>query len=191
MIKKLRAKLILACMFSLAVVLLVILGGVNLMSYQKVVSDADTVLSLLAANDGAFPKLRAPQEEKDEGYFAPFGTPGGKPNLFNQRIMSPETPYESRFFSVLLGEDGQAVETDTGQIAAVDAEQATDYAQKAAASGKTSGFWMTTAFWSRMSPEAYGSFFWTAAAVSPPSAPPCWPAYLWLCWGWQRCCSCC
>lgn len=140
MIKKLRAKLILACMFSLAVVLLVILGGVNLMSYQKVVSDADTVLSLLAANDGAFPKLRAPQEEKDEGYFAPFGTPGGKPNLFNQRIMSPETPYESRFFSVLLGEDGQAVETDTGQIAAVDAEQATDYAQKAAASGKTSGF---------------------------------------------------
>ena len=140
MIKKLRAKLILACMFSLAVVLLVILGGVNLMSYQKVVSDADTVLSLLAANDGAFPKLRAPQEEKDEGYFAPFGTPGGKPNLFNQRIMAPETPYESRFFSVLLGEDGQAVETDTGQIAAVDAEQATDYAQKAAASGKTSGF---------------------------------------------------
>ena len=140
MIKKLRAKLILACMFSLAVVLLVILGGVNLMSYQKVVSDAATVLSLLAANDGAFPKLRAPQEEKDEGYFAPFGTPGGKPNLFNQRIMSPETPYESRFFSVLLGEDGQAVETDTGQIAAVDAEQATDYAQKAAASGKTSGF---------------------------------------------------
>ena len=140
MIKKLRAKLILACMFSLAVVLLVILGGVNLMSYQKVVSDADTVLSLLAANDGAFPKLRTPQEEKDEGYFAPFGTPGGKPNLFNQRIMSPETPYESRFFSVLLGEDGQAVETDTGQIAAVDAEQATDYAQKAAASGKTSGF---------------------------------------------------
>ena len=140
MIKKLRAKLILACMFSLAVVLLVILGGVNLMSDQKVVSDADTLLSLLVANDGAFPKLRAPQEEKDEGYFAPFGTPGGKPNLFNQRIMSPETPYESRFFSVLLGEDGQAVETDTGQIAAVDAEQATDYAQKAAASGKTSGF---------------------------------------------------
>lgn len=140
MIKKLRAKLILACMFSLAVVLLVILGGVNLMSYQKVVSDADTVLSLLAANDGAFPKLRAPQEEKDEGYFAPFGTPGDKRDLFNQRIMSPETPYESRFFSVLLGEDGQVVETDTGQIAAVDAEQATDYAQKAAASGKTSGF---------------------------------------------------
>ena len=62
MIKKLRAKLILACMFSLAVVLLVILGGVNLMSYQKVVSDADTVLALLAANNGTFPKPPAPQD---------------------------------------------------------------------------------------------------------------------------------
>lgn len=49
MIKKLRRKLIAACMLSLAVVLLVILGGVNLVSYQKVVADADTVLSMLAS----------------------------------------------------------------------------------------------------------------------------------------------
>lgn len=47
MIKKLRRKLIAACMLSLAVVLLVILGGVNLVSYQKVVTDADAALSLL------------------------------------------------------------------------------------------------------------------------------------------------
>lgn len=49
MIKKLRRKLIAACMLSLAVVLLVILGGVNLVSYQKVVADADNVLSMLAS----------------------------------------------------------------------------------------------------------------------------------------------
>lgn len=137
MIKKLRAKLILACMFSLAVVLLVILGGVNLMSYQKVVSDADTVLALLAANNGAFPKPPAPQ---DGGDFVPPGAPEGKPNVFSPRAMSPETPYESRFFSVLLGEDGQVLETNTLQIAAVDEEQAADYAQRAAAAGRTSGF---------------------------------------------------
>ena len=137
MIKKLRAKLILACMFSLAVVLLVILGGVNLMSYQKVVSDADTVLALLAANNGTFPKPPAPQ---DGGDFVPPGAPEGKPNVFSPRAMSPETPYESRFFSVLLGEDGQVLETNTLQIAAVDEEQAADYAQRAAAAGRTSGF---------------------------------------------------
>ena len=56
MIKKLRRKLIAACMVSLAIVLAVILGGVNLMSYQKVVSDADMVLALLASNAGTFPQ---------------------------------------------------------------------------------------------------------------------------------------
>ena len=35
-------------MLSLAIVLLVILGGVNLMSYHKVVSDADAILAVLA-----------------------------------------------------------------------------------------------------------------------------------------------
>ena len=50
MIRKLRRKLIAACMASLAAVLLVILGGVNWMSYQKVVDDADAVLAVLSAD---------------------------------------------------------------------------------------------------------------------------------------------
>lgn len=48
MIGRLRRRLIAACMVSLSIVLAVILGGVNLMSYSKVVSDADAVLTLLA-----------------------------------------------------------------------------------------------------------------------------------------------
>ena len=135
MIKRLRRKLIAACMLSLAIVLLVILGGVNLMSYQKVVSDADTVLALLAANDGTFPKPQGGLQQE------PPGDPGIKRDPFGQRGMSPETPYESRFFSVLLSEDGQVLETDTGQIAAVDAEDAAAYAQSVVASGRSSGFW--------------------------------------------------
>lgn len=64
MIKKLRRKLIAACMISLAVVLTVILGGVNVMSYYKVVSDADAILSLLDANGGAFPRTHGGQTEQ-------------------------------------------------------------------------------------------------------------------------------
>lgn len=140
MIKRLRRKLIAASMLSLTIVLAVILGGVNLMSFQKVVSDADTVLVLLGSNDGTFPKTRPstgmhPQEElhadADEG----------KRNFFNPHVLSPETPYESRFFSVLLDENGQVLQTDTGQIAAVDEEEAELYAQTVADSGRGSGFW--------------------------------------------------
>ena len=50
MIQKLRVKFIIASMLSLALVLLVILGGVNAMSYQKIVRDADHILELLSEN---------------------------------------------------------------------------------------------------------------------------------------------
>ncbi len=135
MIKKLRRKLIVACMASLAIVLAVILGGVNLMSYQKVIRDADAVLTLLANNDGTFPQGQGDRPPPPDG-----GLAQGKRNLLGKAGLSPETPYESRFFSALLDETGQVLQTDTGQIVAVDAEQAAAYAQQAARSGASSGF---------------------------------------------------
>lgn len=138
MIKKLRRKLIAACMLSLAVVLAVILGGVNLMSYQKVVRDADEVLALLANNNGAFPPGRGGGPAGQDGG-AEAGVPGER-DAPARRALSPETPYESRFFSVLLDADGQVLQTDTRQIAAVDEQAAAGYARSAAASARSTGF---------------------------------------------------
>ena len=137
MIRSLRFKLIAASMFSLAVVLLVILGGVNLMSYQKVVTDADAILTVLGANDGTFPKMQ--QGGLTTGEEPPTG-PMGEKRLGGGRGMSPETPYESRYFSVLLDGEGQAIQTDTVQIAAIDGEDAAAYAQKIWDAGKSHGF---------------------------------------------------
>ena len=131
MIKRLRRKFILACMLSLTVVLAVILGGVSLVSYQKVISDADTVLALLDANNGAFPQFSEARPDRP---------PTGKTEPSPPRGISPETPYESRFFSVLLGQDGQVLQVDTGRIAAVGEEEAVAYAQAVAGSGSSSGF---------------------------------------------------
>lgn len=139
MIKRLRRKLVAACMISLAIVLAVILGGVNLMSYQKVVADADTVLTLLGNNDGEFPKLHSGSETPPDGG-VPMDRGRGKRDLLGTKGLSLETPYESRFFSVVLNEDGQALQTDIAQIAAVDEESAQLYAQSAVESGHTAGF---------------------------------------------------
>ena len=57
MIQRLRVKFITASMLSLALVLLVILGGVNAMSYRKIVQDAGHILELLSENRVAFPRL--------------------------------------------------------------------------------------------------------------------------------------
>ncbi len=191
MIKRLRRKLIAACMLSLTIVLLVILGGVNLMSYQKVVADADTVLAVLEANDGVFPQNHMGQDGKKDSGLSPSAGLEPKRGLFDQRAISPETPYESRFFTVLLGEDGQVLETDTGQIAAVDGEDAAAYAQNVSGPGAAPAFGAITAISSVKMSRAAGSSFWTAAAACPPSARLCLPVCCWHCWGWWQCWYCC
>ncbi len=138
MIRALRIKFIVATMLSLAAVLLVILGGVNVMSYRKVVEDANRILEVLSENRGAFPLWE--QGEGPEGELGPGGRPTEE--FWQHRLpgMSPETPYESRFFSVLLDEEGQVVQTDTVQIAAVDGEDAAQCALRVLSSGRESGF---------------------------------------------------
>lgn len=139
MIRKLRIRLITASMLSLTLVLLVILGGINAMSYQKTISDADAILSVLATNQGTFPQRLSPAEDGDIRRNAPGGK-GADNGVFHRRGLSDETPYESRFFSVLLDESGQVLGTDTNKIAAVDQTTAAEYAQHIWLSGRSSGF---------------------------------------------------
>lgn len=125
MIRKLRIKLIAVSMLSLLLVLLLIMGTVNLLNYRDIVAGADATLALLAENGGRFP-------QKGEGRPAPE-LPGPGP-------MSPELPYESRYFSVTLSGAGETVTVDTGKIAAVDTTTAIEFAQRVFESGKTGGF---------------------------------------------------
>lgn len=121
MIKKLRIQLILAAMASLFAVLTVIIGAVHVVGYRKVLSDADAVLAVLTENGGHFPRP---------------GRPGKAP----PRFASPEIPYESRYFSVLLSADGTAAAVDTGKIAAVSTETAMEYARTVREKGRERGF---------------------------------------------------
>ena len=124
MIRKLRTRLVLASMLSLIAVLGVIMGGLNLMNYQRIVRDADGVLALLGENGGKFPRI-------DDNYKWPERGP---------RYRSRELPFEMRYFSVLLDGDGNVLDTRTDRIAAVGAEAARDYARAVFESGGTKGF---------------------------------------------------
>ncbi|MDD6212392.1 MAG: HAMP domain-containing sensor histidine kinase [Clostridiales bacterium] len=54
--------------------------------------------------------------------------------------MSQETPYETRYFSVLLNNSGEVVQTETSRIAAVDRATAIEYAQQAFQNKDSGGF---------------------------------------------------
>lgn len=125
MIRKLRIKLVAVSMLSLFLVLFLIMGTVNLVNYLDILREADETLALLAENQGRFPK---PEDDfhRGDGRFP--------------RDQSPELPYESRFFSVLLEPPEKVVTVDTGRIAAIDSDMAIAFAREVSRSGKTSGF---------------------------------------------------
>lgn len=121
MIRKLRRRLVVVSIGSLLIVLLLIMGTVNILNYQQILRDADQILGILKENKGRFP-LREPG------------------------MISPELPFESRYFSVLLSVDGQVIMVDTGRIAAVDESSAVDMAQKVWQTGKEQGFFSVYRF---------------------------------------------
>lgn len=129
MIKKIRTKFILAAMSALLIVLTIIVGSVNIVNYRNIVNDADTTLTLLKKNEGKFPV----QKGKKDGYTMTHDPKG------RTKVMSPELPYESRFFSVTLS-GGTVVSYDTEHIAAIDENDASQLALDIYAQNKESGF---------------------------------------------------
>lgn len=124
MIKKLQRKFVAVAMLSLFIVLLIIIGTVNILNYTRMTDDAQRTINILKENDGSFPK--------------PDMKPGHGKEMF--KGMSPEAPYESRYFSVLMDGSGNVSTIDTGKIAGTDTDEAAEYAAKVLECGRTSGF---------------------------------------------------
>lgn len=122
MIRKLKTKFILLSMTALFVLLTFIVTGMNIINYNSTVKEADSILSFLSQNKGAFPEMNDKHKDKLP------------PDL------SPETPYESRYFSVYYNESDEVVNVDISKIASVDKNTAVDYADSILNSEKNNGF---------------------------------------------------
>ena len=168
MIKKLRIKLILVSMLSLLAVLVAIIGSINLMNIRRMISEADSVLDILAENDGRLPM----QEE--------FTDPEAGPEY-----VSPEVPYESRYFFVLLDADGGVIATNIERIAAVDQQTAITYAQSALDSGSNRGFVGEYSRRERISGSAFSTAdagsACAACSLSTAFGSPCWDCWQFFC----------
>ncbi|MBO4636128.1 MAG: HAMP domain-containing histidine kinase [Clostridiales bacterium] len=147
MIRKLRTKFIVLSMLSMLLVLAVIIGGMNIINYRKVLNDSDAQLQRLAENGGIFelrnqgepPQGELPPAEGDP--LPPEGMPGGigrVPTLPDN--MSAEDIFAARYFSVFINGNGEATETDTESIFMIDTDTAIRYAFEVREGKKTSGF---------------------------------------------------
>ncbi len=122
MIKRLKRKFIILAMTALFVLLAVIVSGMNILNYNSVIQESDTILDILSKNKGDFPEMVGPP-----GNNMPQG-------------MSPEVQYESRYFSVFINSSGELMRAEIDKIASVDVETAIDYANQVLEDGSTSGF---------------------------------------------------
>ncbi len=133
MIKKLRRKFVLAAMLSLFIVLAVLIFVINILNYRSLVREADDTLDTLSELDGNAPSHFT--FGKKDGTEPPVGkTPGARHDY------SGERPYQSRYFSVLLSDDGEVAEVDLRNVVTVDEETALSMAVDAANAGRRRGF---------------------------------------------------
>lgn len=151
MIKRLRRRFIAAAMAATFVVLFVMIGGMNLLNFYHLVEDADRLTHMVADHDGHF-ETQKPQDGSDDRKQPPQkksndkstgeGTSDKKvPNRgMGDKQMPAETPYTTRYFSVLVTEDDTQV-IDLDHIASVGEQQALAYAQAVADDGKSCGFY--------------------------------------------------
>lgn len=102
----------------LVAITLIVVASINVMSYTKVVEDADDILAAIEANGGHVPES---------------GNVGA--------LSSPEMPYETRYFTVTMTEDETSVSSsNTDKVAAVDASSAARYARQAVTQRIAHGF---------------------------------------------------
>ena len=135
MIKKLRRKFVRITMISLLVVLSLVVLAINGINIYQFTRKSDGLLQMLADNGGTFPengragdrkrfdqKPERPLEEEWSGF-----------------QMSAETPFETRYFSVSVGNRGET-EADVSHVAAVSGAEAIEMAQQVIAGGKETGY---------------------------------------------------
>ncbi len=126
MINKIRRKFIIAAMLSVTAVLIVIIGGMTVVNYIDLVSSADNTVDILLLNDGKFPA---------------FDHSPNRTQPFDNRNFSPETPFETRYFSAFANKDGEVVSCNLDFVASIDADEARVMAQDIINKNTSSGFY--------------------------------------------------
>ncbi len=174
MIRKLQNKFIVISMLSMLLVLTVIIGSINIINYRQLIEDAEHILHILSENDGEFPKdrprpdSREPQGDNSSPDFKdglvdnaspdprePQGNNSSTPKKpkLHSMDMSPEMPFETRYFSVVLTENGDVSSTNVQKVAAIDNEDANAYALRAWKRQQTSGFLSSYRYLMEHTPE--------------------------------------
>lgn len=139
MINKLKRKFTVLAAVSMLALMTLLVGIMNVINYSIVVKDVDSTIDVLFRTSEFFPDKEpdSPPDGNDkpaQSDVKPSGQPDGPHGI------SPEVPYESRFFTVTVNADGEVIKTDFSRILTVDATTADAYIKKALDGGSEKDF---------------------------------------------------
>lgn len=116
MIKKLKIKFILLSNSAVLIFLILIVSCMNFINYHNIIKDCDRTIEILLDSKGALPSFKVPPH------------------------MSPEVPYESRYFFFILDKDNNVIFSDISRIASIDFNESIKYKDKALTKNKNKDF---------------------------------------------------
>ena len=122
MIRKLKIKFIMISSASMLLVLLIVLGIVNGFSYYNTKVEIFSVMSKISENGGFLPN--------ELEYRSAIG----------ESVLTEESMYSLRFFSVITDESGFVISVDRGHVATISESEAKTYLQKALHRNSKEGF---------------------------------------------------
>lgn len=127
MIYHLQKKLIRICGIAVLVVFSIIFLLIYILSTKQLNETMDALADRISDNDGRFPEWRDDRGNPE----LPVGLPD---------FMTMETPFSTRFFTVLFDEDGKIASIDLGSISSITEETAREYAREAYAKDSERGW---------------------------------------------------
>ncbi len=119
MLKKLRFKFIAISTLAMVVVLFLVLGLVNLVTYSNALSDINSTLDYISSQEG---EIVAESE-----------------STTNYSKLTPETAYETRYLFLVVGSDGAYVTLNDEHIAAITKDEMDSFIANALSDDETSG----------------------------------------------------
>ena len=121
MIYRLQRRFILICTVSVLLVVALVFGVILILNISSMNRNMDVLADRVSEGGGRFPDM-------PEGDFKPdMKPPKEEPNF---EFITPETPFATRHFTVIFGENGEVSEINTEFIYSITEEKAVEYAEK-------------------------------------------------------------
>ena len=122
MFRMLKLKFIGIATLSMVMVLFLVLGLVNLITYRNAISEIFTTLEFISKNSEGFAKNDSVSYKDDD--------------------ITPETQYETRYMTVYVTDEGSMITFDAEHIAAIDESELEEFIHNATDSRRTRGLFM-------------------------------------------------